>query len=439
MNIVRVSNRKQITTQKTQDEWTFLDVSTRNYTHAIHLYPARMHPEIAKRVIEKYATKKTVAFDPFMGSGGVLLEAIIHGNNAIGIDLNPFAVLLSKVKTTPIRKNLVLEMKEVLNRTNNDLRHGLKHKAVLPESYNLEDWFDAKTLQILAILKHSINSIKDSNMRDFFKICLSLTVRKSSYQRNSAWKIHRMSNDDRIRFAPKPIDIFRIIANDNIRKMSKLVKAGPTGTAYPILGDSRDIALGFKKLGSILNDKKVNLMITSPPYGDHKTTVAYGQFSRHSSHWLDLPDEQILHVDKDGLGGRIYADMDDLGSGTLNKTLDQIHKNDLILTKNKTPCRDKEAYAFFMDLDACMNQVSQNMIHGNSHACFVVANRTVRRVVVPTDQILIELGKKYGFSVKEIIYRDIPNKAMPSKNAPENITNDAGSTMTRETIIITEC
>jgi len=431
-------NRKQITTQSPQDEWTFLDVSTRNYTHAIHLYPARMHPEIAKRVIEKYARKKAVVFDPFMGSGGVLLEAILHGNDSIGIDINPFAVLLSKVKTTPIRKNLAIELDSILERTNRECKQGHKHKAVLPESYNIVEWFNPETLQTLAILKHNINMIKNSNIKDFFKICLSLTVRRSSYQRNGAWKIHRMSNDKRTQFAPKPIDIFKIIANDNIDKMSNLVSSNPTGTAYPVLGDSRNIRSSFKKFGSILNDEKVDLMITSPPYGDHKTTVAYGQFSRHSGHWLDLPDEQVLHIDKNGLGGRTYADMDDLESDTLNKTLDQIHKNDLILTKNKTPSRYKEVYAFFMDLDTCLNQVSQNMIKGKSHACFVVANRTVRRVVVPTDTILTELGKKYGFSIKEVIYRDIPNKTMPSKNAPENITNDTGNTMTRETVIITK-
>ena len=179
-------------------------------------------------------------------------------------------------------------------------------------------------------------------------------------------------------------------------------------------------------------------MVTSPPYGDHKTTVAYGQFSRHSAHWLNLPNEQVVQVDKVGLGGRTYDNMDDLGSETLNKTLDKIHRNDVKLTKGKAPVRDKEAYAFFVDLNDCLEQISQNMA-ARSHACFVVANRNVRRISVPTDVILTELGKKYGFAVESIILRDIPNKAMPLRNAPENITNETGSTMTRETVIIMKC
>ena len=69
-------------------DWTFAKVSTKEHTHGFHTYPARMHPEIAKQLIEKYASDpKKVVFDPFMGSGGVLVEAILHGNNAIGIDI----------------------------------------------------------------------------------------------------------------------------------------------------------------------------------------------------------------------------------------------------------------------------------------------------------------------------------------------------------------
>ena len=66
----------------------------------------------------------------------------------------------------------------------------------------------------------------------------------------------------------------------------------------------------------------------------------------------------------------------------------------------------------------------------------MVANRTVRRVQIPTDKIIIELGEKYGFKYVETIYRTIANKAMALKNAPENITNNAGETMTRESIVV---
>ncbi len=263
-----------------------------------------------------------------------------------------------------------------------------------------------------------------------------MTVRKSSYQRNGTWKIHRISDSDKITFNPKPIDIFKQIAENNISKMTDMVNAMPKGKAHILLGDSRDITGNFTKINSnILQDKKVHLVVTSPPYGDHGTTVAYGQFSKHSSLWLELPEEKALAVDSVGLGGQ-YKIGGDLGSEILNSTLDKVRKNDIELTKNKKPCRTEDVYSFFYDLDKCLDEISQNLVPKKSHCCFVVANRTVRRVVIPTDLITIELAMKYGFKVDKIIQRSIPNKAMPSKNAPENITKETGKTMTRESVII---
>ena len=125
-----------------------------------------------------------------------------------------------------------------------------------------------------------------------------------------------------------------------------------------------------------------------------------------------------------------------MGSKILNNTLDKVRKNDIVLTKNKKPCRTEAVYSFFYDLDKCLDEISKNLVPKKSHCCFVVANRTVRRVIIPTDLITIELRMKYGFKVDKIIQRNIPNKSMPSKNAPENITKETGDTMTRESVLI---
>ena len=111
-----------------QTDWTFRDISTQKYTHGIHLYPARMHPEIARRIISKYAHTGDVIFDPFMGSGGVLLESILHGNNTVGLDINPLAVLISKVKTTIFKNkkiSLVPKLLDtILSNSNRSLKTG---------------------------------------------------------------------------------------------------------------------------------------------------------------------------------------------------------------------------------------------------------------------------------------------------------------------------
>ena len=85
-----------LTTTNTAD-WTFKEISTSQYTHGFHQYPARMHPEIATRLIHKYSTgSKTVVLDPFMGSGTVAKVSKGMKRNFIGFEIETKFVQLSK-------------------------------------------------------------------------------------------------------------------------------------------------------------------------------------------------------------------------------------------------------------------------------------------------------------------------------------------------------
>lgn len=423
-------------------DWTFLEYSTKNFTHGFHLYPARMHPEIAKRLIAKYAADaKKVVFDPFMGSGGVLVEALLHGNNAIGIDVNPFAALLSKVKTTPIEAKKLQKTYEILvSRSKSDFANKIRYdNAPKSKSLNLDFWYKKDVLEKLQILKHHIFELKDENVRDFFKICFSLTSRRASNQRNSIYKIYRMSPETLKTFNPDVFGIFADVCTKNIEGMNDFVLAVSKAQAFPMLGDTRNIDESFAKVPkNILEDGKAHLVVTSPPYGDHKTTVAYGQFSKHPGLWLELHEERLLGVDSSGLGGR-KKEFADLQSSLLYETIHRVDENDKKITKKtNNPYRADDVFAYFFDLDSCLEQISRFLKEGKSHCCFVVANRTVRRIKIPTDEIIVELAKKYGLKHKETIYRSIANKAMSAKNAPENIANYSGETMTKESIVIWE-
>lgn len=427
---------------KPVEDWTFREIKTNEYTHGLHQYPARMHPEIAKRIITKYATdSKNVILDPFMGSGGVLIEAMIHGNNSIGIDLNPFAVLLSKVKTTPLEsKKLEKIFEKIMQSAKMDFINNVKYHNT-PEKLDLEFWYPKDPIQKLPILKKHVFEISDKNIRNFFEICFSLTTRRTSYQKNSIYKIYRMKPEKRDEFNPDTFKKFSEICQTNIKNMNQFysdVKSKDI-QSFTILGDSRNLDEQFSKIPEkILDNNKAHLVVTSPPYGDHGTTVAYGQFSKHPGLWLDIKEkEELLSVDSRGLGGKKIKNQSELESPLLEKVLKKIEKkdNDTIIKTNLSE-RAKDVYAFFYDLDLCLQQLSTHLKQGKSHLCFVVANRTVRRERIPMDEILIELGRKYDFKHKETIYRTIANKAMAVKNAPENISNYSSDTMNKESIVI---
>ena len=79
-------------------------IKDKNYlTHGIHPYPAKFIPQIPSCLVETYSRKGDVILDPFCGSGTTLLETIIRDRQAIGVDVNPIATLISKVKTSCLR------------------------------------------------------------------------------------------------------------------------------------------------------------------------------------------------------------------------------------------------------------------------------------------------------------------------------------------------
>ena len=83
---------------------------------SVHPFPARMAPSIALEVLAE-ARKPIRVLDPMMGSGTVLAMARARGHSAIGLDIDPLAVLISKVWTTAIDPNEVRDKaREVLDR-----------------------------------------------------------------------------------------------------------------------------------------------------------------------------------------------------------------------------------------------------------------------------------------------------------------------------------
>ena len=74
--------------------------------------------------------------------------------------------------------------------------------------------------------------------------------------------------------------------------------------------------------------------------------------------------------------------------------------------------------------------------HNNGYACYVVANRTVNSVILPTSDTIKDFFEYYGCIHVETYIRDIPNKRMPMKNSPTNVAGEAVNTMFSEHIIV---
>jgi tRNA G10 N-methylase Trm11 len=412
------------------EDWTFAGVDTQYMTHGLHMYPARMIPQIARKLIDKFTfSNEDVVLDPFCGSGGVLVEAMLKGNTSIGVDINPLAILIAKVKTTPLEpEKLTSYADSLLSKIHDDIKRGTEYEV--PDIKNIEFWFKPKVIKDLSIVRKHIENLKDEdeNVYDFFRVCFSYTVRKTSNVRGREFKLYRIPAEELESYNPDVVRTFENIVRANISRMKEFYQAVGNSKvkAYPLKGDARKL---LEIEPTILHEESVNLVVTSPPYGDSHTTVAYGQFSRYPALWLGFDEKEVMEIDDAGLGGKVInVDLDKLESPLLAETY--------VAVAEKDERRARELLSYFWDIDVCLEQLSKVLKKGKSYCCFVLGNRTVRRVKVPTDRILVELSRKYGFEHVDTKYRRIPMKRIPWVNAPENIPGKTVETINKESIII---
>src|SRR4051812_37287822 len=74
------------------------------YSHTFYRYPARFHPDFAREAIRQFSRPGDLILDPFVGGGTTIVEALVEGRRAIGLDINPLARFVTLVKTTPLSR-----------------------------------------------------------------------------------------------------------------------------------------------------------------------------------------------------------------------------------------------------------------------------------------------------------------------------------------------
>ena len=453
------------------DYWDFKDDDTKEYTHGLHNYPAVMVCPISRNIISLVRGIQPVnaLLDPFSGSGTVVVEGMINGiPTEAGNDINPLALLLTKVKSTPldcnklkkeaaaVKKRIVeaiYKNKAYLDAVDNFIANELgldisgkkgwgdsapqylkqfcSEKGIditIPEFKNIGYWFRPRVILELAIEKATIENVKDKDIRDFIFVAMSESIRLVSNRRNGEFKMFRMPAPKVLTFRPDVYAEFAKILDRNIEKMENFVVKLKENDSIPKVSIFRNSAC---TLENVPNDT-YDLIVTSPPYGDSRTTVAYGEYSRLSLQWINidnLSEKEIMGVDKSLMGGKKYRNGFelDLKSDTLRAALDKIKDEDLE--------RAGDVYSFYEDLDAAIKSSAEKTKKGGYHF-WVVGNRTVKNILLQTDVIISELAEQHGLKTVYTIDRNIPNKVMPSLNSPTNESGKTVTTMTMEHIVI---
>lgn len=408
---------------KINKNWEFKDANTKYITHCFHNYPATMVPQIAGKIISDYGSNAKTLFDPYCGTGTSLVEANLKGINAVGTDLNPLARIIAKSKTALIeQQTLDLYIKDFYDYLFS-FRYGFEKKeSVMVNKFkNIDYWFSKNVQTNLEIIRKFIASINDEIIKTFFEVAFSQTVRDCSWTRNDEFKLYRMQEEKIKLSKPNVFDTFEAILARNrlgLLDYNKIKK-----------NNSKSIIYDFDTINNIpeeyIQPNSIDIVVTSPPYGDSKTTVAYGQFSRLTCQWLNI--DSASQIDNILMGGKKITEFENFESKILNRNINAVKKID--------EKRALEVSAFYQDYSKSIANVSKVVKHGG-YACYVVSNRCVKGITLETDTITKDFFKANGFIPKKTFKRQIANKRMPHSNSPTGKTGEKETLMNYESILI---
>jgi hypothetical protein len=417
--------------------WSFRGKATRENAHAYFQYPAMMVPQMQDALLDtilKIDPDISNVLDPFVGSGTVLTESMNKGLNFTGQDINPLSILLCKAKKGPFKLE---DLSNSINILTQKIQKD-KKKSIEIRFNGIDKWFTHDTVIELSKIKRSISSEETLWIRRFFWVALAETIRLTSNSRTSTFKLHiRPLNEIQNRNL-SPITIFNDILQRNFIKYSSHTK---TLKDKGYLNDGLykgdiNIELGDSRLRIPQNlDINYDLLITSPPYGDNKTTVPYGQCAFLPLQWIDLKDiatnldnsclASTWEIDSRSLGGKMA---DALTNS--EKLLDISPNFRLIMKKLKNESRERigKVASFCYDLDCCIDPIL-NVLKPNGYMIWIIGNRHVAKHKIPLDSIFTDLITSRNVKFITKLQRRIPTKRMA-------VRNNIADTMGMETILI---
>lgn len=398
--------------------WDFKG-KTKTGIHNIGKYPATMVPdmqsELLNIIIKQIEDRNIQLLDPFCGSGTTLVIAQKLGIDSVGIDINPYAILLSSVKTNIYDFNkmssAIKEIENNLNKEQNFKNHYF---------YNIEKWFKQDIIKSLSKIRHCIIAEKNKSIRDFFWICLSETIFKFSNDRTSTFKLHMLPEEKINLIQDNCIEFFIT----KIKEHSQFLNYKEENKVQVFYGDCSEVMK--HKL-----DKKFKIICTSPPYGDNPTTVTYGQASILSLKWIDKMDlscefdtlDRYSTIDKISIGGIKREIQNTTNLSSLNNYLNKISTN-----------KKQKVINFFEDYYNVLKNIEKKL-DKNGYLIMTVGNRRIDTIIQPLDEITIEIAKKLGLKPiskfnRNILHKKTPLAIFSSKN--EKIVKS----ISEETILI---
>lgn len=384
----------------------------------IHPFPARMAPELALRALT-LAPEGGVVLDPMVGSGTVIRQASDLGRRAIGFDMDPLAVLMSRVWTTPVDDECIAETYNQARKLalaadpsalqlpwidgDEETQSFISYWFGKPQSEALRCWAWA-----LSSLSTSASS-EESAALDVIRIALSRII----VTKEQCASLARDTSHSRPHKVTEKTDYCVHQGLDRSLKTvrKRLINAPPMGGADVRIGDARSLELETDSIDAI---------VTSPPY---LNAIDYMRGHRLSLIWLGHTLGTLRQIRSSSIGAERAPDNDKVVQEEVKNHLGNLDG----LPRRHLAMVDR----YITDVIGMAREIHRVLKPGGA-VTLVVGNSCLKGVFIKNSAIVSKALELQGLTCVEESIRDLPNQ---NRYLPTTEGSPLTKRMRQETIL----
>ena len=382
----------------------------------IHPFPARMAPEIALDCIpEVESGRPQRILDPMCGSGTVLSVAAQRGHRATGVDLDPLAILMTRVATSPLDTSQCDQLRaQVTDAATSDEEIELPWTDDETRSF-AEYWFADRQRIQLARLSRAISDVPAGPLRALAQIALSRTIitkapKASLAADTSHSRPHRVTDtsdyDVIAGFCLAVADLARLLDARNL-----------TGSAEAHLGDCRTL--------ECVANASIDMVVTSPPY---LNAIDYMRGHKFALIWLGYSIPELRAIRSSSIGAERALDCP--GEAQATELVAQVERD--AANPTRLPMAILARYAHDLLLFARQMKL---VLKSQARLIAVVGNSTLRGNFIRNDSLVERALHYYGFDTELSTQRLLPESSRYLPIAATESSSSITRRMRTETIL----
>ena len=351
----------------------------------IHPFPARMAPNLISEWLQDLPRGSKI-LDPMCGSGVVVRQALLHGHSGIGIDIDPLAVLMSKVWTRRINISHVREHAASIVKAMDGLSGAKISLNWIDECKEttkfINYWFARKQVQDLRRLSHLLmncQSGRSQHINNLLLLALSKTIITKKVGASLAWDISH-SRPHKVR-TENEYDVRKgfIKSINTILSALEFEKLDQNGNIYQ--GDTRSVRR--------LKARTVDAIFTSPPY---LNAIDYLRGHKFSLIWMGYTIPQIRKLRSTSVGTERSIDISECSHmdwKSILRTVPQIRK---------LPNRQQKIIARYSNDAGQLLGEFTRLLRPGGRLVLVLGDCCVRGHPIKNSRIYDSLAKSLGFT-----------------------------------------